>query len=181
MQLLLQLLLKRNAHFSRFYCNKNLPYLWVFSIFLTGAVLRPKTCRARAGWNVLRGGSGQNFSNSCGCGAGLNFAGTGRVWTQNLKSRRFLMGISLLTTISKTFNWVQSVWGAGAAGSLWCGLHCWTADWAAKSTAIEFDSILSWCPGNGTKSLWSVPAGNKNYFCPTTYRCEAVFQRYNNF
>jgi len=181
---LLQFLLKINAYFSRFYCNKNLPYLCVFSSFRTGAGLRPKSAwRACVGWSAgrVRAGWGQNFSNSCGCGAGVNFAGAGRVQTQNFKSRRSLMDISLLTITSKTFNWVQSVWGAGAAGSLWCGLHCWTVDWAAKSTAVEFDSILSCCPDNGTKSLWSVPAGNKSSFCPTTYRCEAVFQRYNYF
>ena len=28
------------------------------------------------------------------------------------------------------------------ACSLWSRLHCWTADWAEKSTAVEFDSIL---------------------------------------
>jgi len=39
--------------------------------------LRPKKCGAGAGWDDLRGGCWQNFSNSCGCGAGLNFAGAG--------------------------------------------------------------------------------------------------------
>jgi len=37
-------------------------------------------------------------------------------------------------------------WGVRVTGSLWNELHCWTADWAAKSTAVEFDSILSGCP-----------------------------------
>jgi len=32
-----------------------------------------------------------------------------------------------------------------------------------------------------TKSLWSVSADNKSSFFPTTYRCEAGFQRYNYF
>ena len=40
----MQLLLKINAYFSRFYCYKNLPWLWVFSSFRTGAGLRPKKC-----------------------------------------------------------------------------------------------------------------------------------------
>ena len=53
-------------------------------------------------------------------------------------------------------------WGARATDLLWSGLHCWTVDWAAKSTAVESDSILSGCPDNGTKSLWSVSAGNKS-------------------
>jgi len=70
----MQLLLKMNAYFSRFYCNKNLPQLRVFSSFRTGAGLRPKKCGAGAGWDGLLGGCGQNFSNSCGCGAGLHFA-----------------------------------------------------------------------------------------------------------
>ena len=38
-----------------------------FSSFRTGAGLRPKKCGAGAGWDGLRGGCGQNFSNSCGC------------------------------------------------------------------------------------------------------------------
>ena len=45
--------------------------------------LRPKKSGAGAGWDGPRGGCGQNLSNSCGCGAGLNFAGAVRVWTQN--------------------------------------------------------------------------------------------------
>jgi len=45
----------------------------------------------RVGWDGLRGGSGQDFSNSCGCGAGLNLAGTGRVRTQNFNPRRTLL------------------------------------------------------------------------------------------
>ena len=32
-------------------------------------------------------------------------------------------------------------WGAKATDLLWSGLHCWTVDWAAKSTAVESDSI----------------------------------------
>ena len=67
-------------------------------------------------------------------------------------------------------------WGARAAGSLWSGLHSEQPIELQKSTAVESDSILSGCPDNGTKSLWSVSAGNKSSFFPTTYRCEAVFQ-----
>ena len=77
----------------------------------------------------------------------------------------------------KTFNWVRSSFEAGVAGSLWSRLHFRTADWAAKSTAVESDPILSGCPDNGTKYLWSVSAGNKSSCFSTTYRCEAVFQR----
>ena len=38
--------------------------------------------------------------------------------------------------------------------------------WCAADTAltVESDSILSGCPDNGTKSLWSVSASNKNSF-----------------
>ena len=33
-----------------------------------------------------------------------------------------------------TSNWF---WGARPLGSLWSGLQCWTAGWAAKTTAVE--------------------------------------------
>jgi len=36
-------------------------------------------------------GCWQNFSNSCGYGAGLNFAGAGRVRTKNFNLRRTLV------------------------------------------------------------------------------------------
>ena len=75
----------------------------------------------------------------------------------------------------------KPLWGARVAGSLQSRLHCWTADWAAKSTAVESDSILSGCLDNGTKPLWSVSSGNKSSFFPTSYRCEAGSQRYNYF
>ena len=45
-----------------------------------------------------------------------------------------------------TFNWVRSPSGVRATSSLWRGLHCWTVDWAAKSTSVKFDSILNGCP-----------------------------------
>ena len=49
-----------------------------------------------AGWVRIRsvrvrGGSGQDFSNSCGCGASLNFAGAGRERTKNFNPRRTLV------------------------------------------------------------------------------------------
>jgi len=46
--------------------------------------------RVRVGSVGVRGGSGQDFSNSCGCGAGLNFAGAGRERTKNFNPRRTL-------------------------------------------------------------------------------------------
>ena len=48
----MQLLLKINAYFSQFYCNKNLLWLWVFSSFRTGAGLRLKKYRAE--WSAGR-------------------------------------------------------------------------------------------------------------------------------
>jgi len=47
--------------------------------------------RKSAGWDGVRDGSEQNFSNSCGCGAGLNFAGAGRKRTKNFNLRRTLL------------------------------------------------------------------------------------------
>jgi len=58
-------------------------------------------------------------------------------------------------------------------------LHCWTTDWAAKLTAVESD-YLHGCPDNGTKSLWSVSAGNKSSFSLSNYiplwRCFSTIQ-----
>jgi len=62
-----------------FIATKTCPKLWAFSSFRTGAGLRPKKCDM--GWSAglvrvrnlqVRGGSGQDFSNSCGCGAGAD-------------------------------------------------------------------------------------------------------------
>jgi len=46
----------------------------------------------------------------------------------------------------KTFEGAKPFRGARTTGSLWNGLHCWTTDWVAKSTAVEFDSILNGSP-----------------------------------
>ena len=85
---LLELLSKTNAYFSRFFCNKDLPYAWVFRSFRTGAGLKSKKCGAGAGWDGLRGaGVGRERARFlklirvrggfkfCGCkaGAGKNF------------------------------------------------------------------------------------------------------------
>jgi len=61
----------------------------------------------------------------------------------------------------KTFNWVRSRFEAPVL-QVHCevGLHCWTVDWAAKSTAVPFEWI---------KSLWSVSAGNKSTFSFSNY------------
>jgi len=45
-------------------------------------------CGAGAGWVDLRGGCGQALPNSCGCRAGLNFAG--RVRTKHFNPRKTL-------------------------------------------------------------------------------------------
>jgi len=65
---------------------------------------------------------------------------------------------------------VRHFWGARATDLLWSGLHCWTVDWAANSTAVESDSILNGCRENGTKSLWSVSAGSKSSFSFSNYK-----------
>ena len=89
------------------------------------------------------------------------------------------INISLLTITSTH---AKHFWGARATDSLWSGLHCWTVDCATKSTALESDSIWvdvqtmepnisDLCPQT-TKAL---------LLFPTTYPCEAVFQRYNYF
>jgi len=62
---------------------------WVFSSFQTGATwegLRDGAVRVRS--VRVRSGSGQDFSNSCGAGAGLNFAGAGRERTQKIFNPR---------------------------------------------------------------------------------------------
>jgi len=41
----------------------------------------------------VRGGSGQDFSNSCGRGASLNFEGAGQKRTKNFNQRRTLIGM----------------------------------------------------------------------------------------
>jgi len=41
----------------------------------------------------VRGGSGKDFSNSCGCGAGLNYAGAGRERTENFNPHRTIIYI----------------------------------------------------------------------------------------
>jgi len=80
---LLQFLLKINAYFSRFHCNKILPLLYICSSFRTAAGLWPKKCgagRVRVGLFCgagrvrvvsvgVRGLSRHDFWNSCGCGA----------------------------------------------------------------------------------------------------------------
>ena len=82
----MKLLLKTNAYFSRFYCNKNLP-----SSFRTGAGLRPKKCGAGAGWYGLRGGCGCGLE-VCGAGAGnISQTPAGRERTQNFNPRRTLI------------------------------------------------------------------------------------------
>jgi len=75
----MQLLLKTNAYFSRFYCIKTSP-TFVFSSFRTSAGLRPKKCWVRGG----RGLGDFYGLDVCECGTrvGKIFqtrAGTGRV------------------------------------------------------------------------------------------------------
>ena len=80
MQLFTATLLKINAYFSRFHCNKNLPKLWVSVVF---GQVRVETEKVRGwrglGWSVgrvwakflklLRVRGGFKF---CGCGAGVD-------------------------------------------------------------------------------------------------------------
>jgi len=70
----------------------------------------------------------------------------------------------------------KSFWSARATGSLWSVLHCWTADWAAKSTSVyrKVKKRFFWhnfgeCLVNETNSLWCVSAGNKNAFAFFSY------------
>ena len=72
---------------------------------------------------------------------------------------------------------VKHFWGARATDLLWSGLHCWTVDWAAKSTAVDSDSI--WVDVQSVEPNISdlCPQATETLFLfPTTYRCDAVFQ-----
>jgi len=105
---------------------------------------------------------------------------TKQVLTAN--SRTILGAQGRLVTLQLHQKHAKPFWGARATDLLWSRLHCWTLDWAAKSTAVESYSILSGCPDSGIKSLWSVSAGEKSSFSfSNTYRCEAIFQRYDYF
>ena len=67
--------------------------------------------RVRVRSERVWGGCGQNFSNSCGCGAGLNFAGTGRERTQNFNPRRSLVDTSLcVSMVDKTCRYALLNW-----------------------------------------------------------------------
>jgi len=75
MQLFTATFVKNKCIFLAILLQQKLVLVMNFSSFRKGAGLRPKKCGAGAGWDGLRGGCGQNFSNSYGCRAGLNFAG----------------------------------------------------------------------------------------------------------
>jgi len=77
--------------------------------------------------------------------------------------------ISLLTIRSKFLIGAKGFWGSKTSGSLWNGLHCWTADWAAKSRTVE--SLTQFWVDVQTMepNLWSVWAGNKSYFSFSNY------------
>jgi len=57
---------KKNAYFLQFYCNKNFPYEFLVAFGRCG--FETEKVRDGAGWDGVRGGSGQNLSNSCGWG-----------------------------------------------------------------------------------------------------------------
>ena len=98
---LLQLLLKITTYFPRFYSNKYCPSYEFLVVF---GQVRFETEKVRGGRRLglsagrlhvtsvrVLGGSGRNFSNSCGCRAGLKFAGAGRVRTKNFNLHRTLL------------------------------------------------------------------------------------------
>ena len=84
-----------------------------------------------------------------------------------------------LSSKSQSIAWyikvTNAVWSLDV---LWCQLSCclWLQTWEPLvCIATRTEARLS-------PPFWSVPAGNKSSFLfPATYRCEAVFQRYNYF
>jgi len=85
-----------------------------------------------------------------------------------------VIDISLLTITSKHLTGCEVLLRYSATGSLWNGLHCWTVDWAAKSTAVE-PLTEFWVNFHSMKTNISDLFGSqqKLLLFPTTYFCEA--------
>ena len=80
----------------------------------------------------------------------------------------------------KTFNWF---WGSREKASLWSGLHRWTADWVAKSTAVEYLTQFRVNVQSMEPNISGLcrQATKTPLLFPTTYCYEAFFQHCNYF
>jgi len=121
MQLFTAIFVKNKYIFLTILLQQKLAQLWVFSSFRTVAGLRPKKCGAGACGIVSRAGARRvraKLLKLLRVWGEFKFCGCGPLRTQNFKSRRSLMGISLRTINQKNLT------GCKAFEVLELQVHC---------------------------------------------------------